>query len=137
MHITSTDYTVADYCQAMERKEIIVNRAYQRSDKVWLPVARSFLIETILKSYPIPKFFLFPQTDLKSRKTHREIVDGQQRSRAIFDFYNDQFPLSHSSEIPEAAGKYYSELADELQQAFLDYALSVDFFLAATPTRAR
>ena len=50
MHITSTDYTVADYCQAMERKEIIVNRAYQRSDKVWLPVARSFLIETILKS---------------------------------------------------------------------------------------
>ena len=42
MHITSTNYTVADYCQAMERKEIIVNRDYQRSDKVWPPVARSF-----------------------------------------------------------------------------------------------
>ncbi len=137
MHITATNYTVADYCQAMERQEIIVNRDYQRSDKVWPPVARSFLIETILKNYPIPKFFLFPKTDLKSRKTHREIVDGQQRSRAILDFYNDKFPLSHSSEITEAAGKHYSELADEHQQTFLDYALSVDLFLAATPTDIR
>ena len=137
MHITSTNCTVADYCQAMERKEIIVNRDYQRSDKVWPPVAKSFLIETILQSYPIPKLFLFPRTDLKSRKTYREIVDGQQRSRAIFDFYNDKFPLSRSSEISEAAGKYYSELEDELQQAFLDYALSVDLFLAATPIDIR
>ena len=137
MHITSTNYTVADYCQAMKRKEIVVNRAYQRSDRAWPAVARSFLIETILLNYPIPKFFLFPKTDLKSKKTYREIVDGQQRSRAIFDFYNDQFPLSHSSEIPEAAGRCYSELADEHQQAFLDYALSVDLFVAATPIDIR
>lgn len=137
MQITSTNYTVADYCQAMECKEIIVNRDYQRSDRVWPPLAKSFLIETILQNYPIPKFFLFPRTDLKSRKTYREIVDGQQRSRAILDFYNDKFPLSRSSEITEAAGKHYSELTDELKQAFLDYALSVDLFVAATPADIR
>ena len=62
-------YTVADYCQAMSRhREIIVNRDYQRSDKVWPPAAKSFLIETILLNYPIPKLFLFQKTDLRSRR---------------------------------------------------------------------
>lgn len=68
MHITSTNYTVADYCQAMSRNEMIVNRKYQRSDKVWPPVARSFLIETILLNYPIPKLSLFQRTDVKIGK---------------------------------------------------------------------
>jgi hypothetical protein len=35
MHIVITGFTVADYCRAMERREIIVNKEYQRSDKVW------------------------------------------------------------------------------------------------------
>ena len=86
MHITSTNYTVADYCQAMINREIIVNRNYQRSDKVWPPAAKSFLIETVLLNYPIPKFSLFQKTDVRSWKTHKEIVDGQQRSQAIFEF---------------------------------------------------
>ena len=59
MQILSTSYTVADYCAAMTNGEIIVNRDYQRSDKVWPPAARSYLIESILLDYPIPKLFLY------------------------------------------------------------------------------
>lgn len=132
MHITSTNYTVADYCQAMINREIIVNRNYQRSDKVWPPAAKSFLIETVLLNYPIPKLSLFQKTDLRSRKTYKEIVDGQQRSRAILEFFEDKFRLSRSSEIAEVAGKQYSELDKEFQQAFLDYSLSVDLLVSAT-----
>jgi hypothetical protein len=137
MHITSTNYTVADYCQAMERKEIQVNRDYQRSARVWPPISRSFLIETILLNYPIPKLSLFQVTDIKSRKTYKEIVDGQQRSRAVLDFYNDRFRLSRSSEIGEVAGKLYSELDEEYQHRFLDYSLSADLFVSATPAEIR
>ena len=137
MHITPTHITVADYCQAMNRHEIIVNREYQRSDKVWPPIAKSYLVETILRNYPIPKLFLFQKTDLRSRKTFKEIVDGQQRSLAILDFFKDGFQLSRSSEITEAAGKRYSELDEESQQAFLDYSLSVDLFVSATPIEIR
>ena len=132
MHITSTNYTVADYCQAMINREIIVNRNYQRSDKVWPPAAKSFLIETILLNYPIPKLSLFQKTDLRSRKTYKEIVDGQQRSQAILEFFEDKFRLSRSSEIAEVAGKQCSELDKEFQQAFLDYSLSVDLLVSAT-----
>ena len=105
MHITPTNITVADYCQAMIRMDIIVNRDYQRSDKVWPPVAKSFLIETILLDFPIPKLFLFQKTDLRSRKTYKEIVDGQQRSQTILDFFEDKIRLSKSCEIEGAAGK--------------------------------
>jgi hypothetical protein len=65
----------------MKSKDIIVNRSYQRSDKVWPPAARSYLVETVLLGYPIPKLSLHQRTDVKSRKVISEIVDGQQRSR--------------------------------------------------------
>jgi hypothetical protein len=60
-----------------------VNRNYQRSDQVWPAIAKSYLIETILLGYPVPKLSLYQVLDLKSRKTSKEIVDGQQRSVTI------------------------------------------------------
>ena len=74
MQIIPSTYTVADYCAAMERQEIIVNRQYQRSDKVWPPPAKSFLIESVLLGFSIPKLSLYQVTDVKTRKTRKEIV---------------------------------------------------------------
>jgi hypothetical protein len=129
----ATSFTVADYCAGMSRNEIIVNRNYQRSDKVWPPVARSYLIETILKGFPIPKLCLYQVTDVRSRTTHKEIVDGQQRSTAIFEYYNDEFRTSKRVENEDVKNKKYSELDDEYKQKFLEYAINVDLFLSATP----
>jgi len=121
----------------MNRKEIVVNRDYQRSEKVWPPAARSFLIETILLGYPIPKLYLYQVTDLKSRKTLKHIVDGQQRSYAILDFYENKFELSRTSELVELKGKKFEELPDEYKQKYIDYALSVDLFVSATSEEIR
>ena len=125
--------TVADYCVAMERSEIVVNRDYQRSDQVWPAAAKSYLIETIILGYPVPKLSLYQVLDLKSRKTSKEIVDGQQRSVTIRQFNNDQFSLSRSLETEDVAGRKYSELNSEFQSRFLEYSLSLDIFLSATP----
>lgn len=127
-----TPYTVAEFCAAMKRHEIKVNYAYQRSPKVWPPAAKSFLIETLLLGYPMPKLSLYQITDVKTRKTIKEIVDGQQRSNTIIEFYDDKLRLSKSASPPEAAGKNYTELDEQLQHRFLDYALSVDLFIGAT-----
>ena len=137
MFITPTNITVADYCSDMLDKQIIVNRDYQRSDKVWPPAAKSFLIETILLNFPIPKLSLYQVTDVKSRKTTKEIVDGQQRSQAILNFYNDKLRLSKDSSVPEAASKTYSQLIDDHKQQFLDYSLSIDLFVSASPDEIR
>jgi uncharacterized protein DUF262 len=128
----STSFTIADYCNGMERSEIIVNKDYQRSDQVWPLAARSYLIETILKGFPIPKLYLYQRTDIKSKKTHKEIVDGQQRSVAILDFRNDRLRLSKTTENPDIRNKTYSELEDADKHVFLDYGINVDLFVSAT-----
>jgi hypothetical protein len=137
MKTNLTAFTVTDYCQGMKRGEIIVNKEYQRSDRIWPTSARSFLIETILLGYPLPKLSLYQKTDLKSKKTVKEIVDGQQRSMAIREFYEDKFRLSGKLETEEVAGCIYSELPEEFQKAFIEYQVSVDLFLAATEENVR
>jgi hypothetical protein len=137
MHITATHMSVADYCQGMTRHEIEVNRDYQRSDRVWPPAARSFLIETILLGYPIPKFSLHQVTDLRTRQSKKQIIDGQQRSRAILDFYSNDLRLSTTLELADARGRTYDQLSAELQADFMTYALSIDQFEGATPAQVR
>ena len=129
MQVVSTNFTVADYCNQLREKTIITNKEYQRSSKVWPPAARSYLVDTILSDYPIPKFSLYQKTDLKSRKTYKEIVDGQQRSKAILDFFNDELRISGKSLYK---GKKLSQLDDGMQRKFIDYSLSLDVFVGAS-----
>lgn len=137
--VTSTiaNQTIADYCDALEREAITVNREYQRSDEVWPEVARSFLIESLLLGYPMPKIYLHSYTDLKTKKTRKEIVDGQQRTKTIFDFYKDELSISKRSEVEELRGLKYSELPDEWQEKFISYPLSVDQFVGADLSEVR
>jgi hypothetical protein len=130
MNIVSTNMTVVDFCEALARGDITVNKKYQRSEKVWPQVARSYLIETILLDYPIPKMYLYQVTDVRRRKTIKEIVDGQQRSSAIRDFYNDTFSLS--VDTADVNGRTYSQLDEVFQHKFLSFSLSFDLFVAAT-----
>lgn len=129
MQVTPTSYNVAQYCEQLEAKTIVVNRDYQRSPKVWPPAARSYLIDTILSGYPVPKFSLYQITDLRSRKTIYEIVDGQQRTEAIFDFFSDRLRLTGKGPY---AGLRFSQLDEDMQQRFLSYQLSTDIFSSAT-----
>ena len=86
------------------------------------------MIDTILKDKPLPKIFIRATTDPKTKKTVREIVDGQQRIRTILSFIKDGFRISkiHNEEF---GGMLYSELPDDIQGEFLKYELSVDLLL--------
>lgn len=137
MNTVQSPMTIADFCAAMHRGELEVNSDYQRSDKVWPPAARSFLIETVLLGFPLPKIFLYQKTDLKSKRTIKEIVDGQQRSRALFDFFNNKLAISKKSEFDRFAGRKYDQLHEEDQGAFLNYQLSIDLFVSANHAEIR
>lgn len=132
-----THLTVSEYCARMASRDITVNKDYQRSDKVWPEAARSFLIESILLGFPLPKFYHHSITNLKTKKTTAQIIDGQQRSAAIFDYYNDKFALAEKLETEEVRGRRYSELGEEWQGRFLAYLLGIDMFLGVEEEEVR
>lgn len=120
----STTYTVNDFLEWYERKQLVLSPKFQRRS-VWKDVAKSFLIDSILRDKPLPKIFIRQITDIKNRTTIREVVDGQQRLRTIMDFINDGFKVKkvHNKEYGE---KYFSQLDEEAQSAILTYKFSVD-----------
>ncbi len=104
--------------------QLVLNPKFQRR-AVWTPQSKSYLINTILLGLPLPVFFLRQNTDPQSKKTIREVVDGQQRLRTIFDFIDNGFQLRKAqNEI--YGGCYFSELPEEIQAEFLNYELSVN-----------
>ena len=127
----SITLTVADYCNAYGRQEVLVDRKYQRNASVWPQRAQSYLIETILRGFPMPKLALHQQTDVTSRKSLKYVVDGQQRTNAIVDFFYGRLTLSRSLELEAARGKTINGLSEELQEAFLSYPLQFDQFEVA------
>jgi hypothetical protein len=131
------NYSVAEYCRAMDRRELIVNHDYQRSDKIWPISAKSFLIETIILGYPMPQVTLHQKNDLETRRYTKEIVDGQQRSDAIFEFYRGVLRLSSDVDTTELRGRSYAELPEELKRRFLDYRINADTFTNADDFQIR
>ena len=55
---------------------------YQRRS-VWTTPQKSYLINTLIEQKPIPAIYIRYSLDLDRGKTVREVVDGQQRIRAI------------------------------------------------------
>ena len=80
-----SEYTPLDFSTWNDSELLVVTPKFQRRS-VWSPAAKSYFIETIVKGFPSPPIYLrFRQSDDES-KPIREVVDGQQRIRAVLEF---------------------------------------------------
>lgn len=132
-----TNLTVNDFLTDLESGRITINRTYQRSDGVWPDPARSYLIETVLLNYPIPKMYLHAKIDVTTGKGHKELVDGQQRASALRDFRGGRFALSSVVDDTDLRGLHFDDLSLEQKMTFLNYSLSFDELLGADETEVR
>lgn len=108
--------------------------------------AKSFLIDTIIKGYPIPIIFIREkQTDVFKLEPIRDIVDGQQRLRTLIAFImpsslknydpeKDDFKISRSHNR-QLANKKFEDLDRDLKQRILDYQFSVNVLPADVEDR--
>ena len=115
------EYSIRELYDSYKRKETILSPKFQRRP-VWEYKAKSYLIDSILSGFPIPRIFVRERTNL-DMSACREIIDGQQRLQTIFDFLNDGFKISlvHNKVY---GGMCYSELPDEVKKDFLKYPIS-------------
>jgi hypothetical protein len=128
MQITSNNYSIIEIIQMLERRELVVNRDYQRGSGIWPSGPSSYFIDTILENYPFPKIYMYEFVNREQRAVRKEIVDGQQRISAITRFYNNEFALASDS---QHAGCRFRDLDDETQEEFLSYVVSVDVIRSA------
>lgn len=122
-------YTIADFMEWFEKQQLKLNPEFQRGS-VWPAAARTYLIDTILRRLPVPKIYVRTRVDLQTKKSFREVVDGQQRLRAILDFGNNRFALGPRAK--EWVGKRYSDLTEGEQERFLGYSIATDQLINAS-----
>lgn len=118
------NYSVRDFEEWNERNELVLAPKFQRR-AVWSAKAQSFLIDTIIRGKPIPKLYMRQNVAPATRRTTREIVDGQQRLRTVLAFIKDGFKLSKTHN-KEFGGRFYSQLDQETQRDILKYEFVVD-----------
>ncbi len=116
-------YKIADLLRLSARDNLVLQPKFQRR-LAWEEVARSYLIDTVVRGLPMPKIYLRGVV-ASSAQFQYEVVDGQQRLKAIIDFYNGKLrlDLKHHSKF---GGLTFIDLPEPVQAAFLNYEISAE-----------
>ena len=119
---------IQDILNLHTKGELNTTPWYQRRS-VWTNGQKSYLINTLFEKKPIPALYIRHSLDLEKGKSIKEVVDGQQRSRAIISFYSNEFSARHP-DYPKLIK--YSQLTKTQKQSFLLTAIPVGYLLGAT-----
>jgi len=114
-------YTISDFLDWQRQKQLVLDPKFQRGS-VWTPQAQTFLIDTILRKFPIPSIYLRTRINPSTQGSIREVVDGQQRLRAIIAFASNELRLNRRA--PEIGGMRYNDLDDDVKADFLSYGIT-------------
>lgn len=119
---------IQDLVNLEKKDELNLNPWYQRRS-VWNDSQKSYLINTLFERKPIPAIYIRHSLDLEKGKSIKEVVDGQQRTRAILSFCNDEF----SAILPETQKRVkYSNLTPSQKQSFLLTTVPIGYLQGAT-----
>jgi hypothetical protein len=119
---------VQDLVNWDQHNELNLKPWYQRRS-VWTPPQRAYLLNTLFEQKPIPTLYFRHSVDLEQDKSLREVVDGQQRIRAILDYVKNEFGARH----PEHNNKVkYEQLTTTQKHKLRETKLSGGWLLGAT-----
>ena len=100
------DFSLNSIVNMMNNDKIILNPDYQRRHR-WKKKQNSLLIESFLLGIPVPPIFLIQ--DLEELGI-LSVIDGQQRLRAIQDYFNNKYGLGTLNTLEKLKNKRYNQL---------------------------
>lgn len=119
---------IQDIINLEKQGELNLNPWYQRRS-VWNDNQKSYLINTLFERKPIPTIYIRHSIDMEKQKSIKEVVDGQQRIRAILSFCKNEITAMY----PEVNKRVKFENLNAMQkQNFLLTALPIGYLQGAT-----
>lgn len=98
--------------------------AFQRN-LVWNPEQKSYLVDSILRNFPIPELYINVSDVPGANDDLMVVVDGQQRISTCIEFMTDRLRLTGNDLAAEWKGRTFSELHEDLRGRFSRYKLIV------------
>jgi len=89
-------------------------------DEVWDEARKQQLIDTVLRGWKLPKFYFRKVAD-----DEYEVVDGQQRLTAIYEFFAGDLALSDDT-VQAFGGPHYKDLNTKVSDDFDDFEIEYD-----------
>jgi len=119
---------IQDLVNWYKNEELELDPWYQRRS-VWTRPQKAYLMNTLFEQKPVPTLYFRHTVDLDKDRSLREVVDGQQRIRALFEYLNDEYAALHPS-----AGKKlkYSSLTSTNKRQLRETKLSGGWLLGAS-----
>jgi hypothetical protein len=120
------EYTPTDFQTFRESGVLDISPKFQRRP-VWKLPHRSYFIDTLLRGLPVPPIYLreTQRPDFSGRV--REVIDGQQRIRAVLDYMDGKYSISRTLPSPWA-GKSFKQLTPELRERIENFHFSCEVF---------
>ncbi|MDD4405304.1 MAG: DUF262 domain-containing protein [Parabacteroides sp.] len=109
MRFQNREFTILELLELVNDRRIDLQPPYQRNF-IWTNKDQQLLIDSILKGYPLPSFFVYKKND---KKYVYEMVDGQQRAETISRFAKGLIKSSDKKSIN-----------DINKESFLSYRLN-------------
>ena len=116
--LNTTNQTVAWFLKRLRDNELQLKAPFQRNP-VWTTKQKAYLIDSILRGFPIPELYMQQFTDAHGDDRYI-VVDGQQRLRACFEFIEGNYSLNRE-ESEEWADLYFDDLSPEDKKIIYNY----------------
>jgi hypothetical protein len=123
---------ISSIIQRIDHDEIDLSPDFQRRARIWDPVRKSRLIESILLRIPLPVFYV--ASDLEE---NWKVVDGLQRLTTIYDFIKpdtkNSFALKGLEYLTAYEGARFSGLPRSITRRINETELNVNVIESGTP----
>ena len=123
MKASATNQKISWFHREEAAGTLDLSPAFQRRP-VWTEEQASYLIDSILNSLPFPEIYIRTISS-PSGATNHQVVDGQQRIRAILDFVKNDLELFGDDVSPKYIGKRFEDLTDAEKTGFWGYEVVV------------
>jgi hypothetical protein len=120
--IQLTTRDIAWFNQINKQEQLHMKPPFQRN-LVWTSKQKSFLIDSILNSYPVPELYMQELVNEHGDKTY-VVVDGQQRITACLEFIQNLFQVN-GKDSPSYADMTFDDLTIDQKKIVFNYTFVV------------